>query len=365
MTRLNLIRFFNQNKWLGILRRIPCGLNLRLRLSVPFLCFFLLSACSGGADAAFKDYQQRLERLLEQAAPTAPQANPQTIPTISSQRLDVARVSLSLLDSMRLNHCTLGQLVAERNSSLGKVRSPSALLFYELQIIPALRTCIAQGNLSTDLASQLESALAQKQAQRSTVIHNFLTTDEHIRALLRPSVANLNAPLSDSDMESIFSAAQALAAILDALDKPEQLNEEQWLHHIRVLGQHSSQRAHWGSYWQTLNHSVAKLDQLTGLLQQAQSLNCREGQPNQTARYLSNVLLGPYTDTIQATMAQLDQLGRTLAPLLQRMSAYSETESWRSYLQYLEAQIYEIPRASQQHAEAWQQLLAPCGLMPQ
>lgn len=334
------------------------------RLIILSCLAIFLTACSGGASATFDDYQQRLERLLQSQAESAQPHAVSSMPRVHHLRVAPEEVSLSLLDSMRLNRCELGQLVAERNSSLGRVRTQSLQLYYELRLIPALERCLQDAELSDRLKSELSNALTTKVENLPLAIHNFITTDETFRAQFRSSVHTLQMPLSQQQYQDIRSSIAALDYFAHQLQQASTqtpaVDSQEWQTQLRHIGQITVL----SRYWQSQRYSLSRMQQLTHLLSSVDQLQCHNGRASDQAQYLSNVLMHIYIPQIQATLSQYDSIGRQLEPLLTTFAALSVKTEWGDYLFELNALHHQLRAESQRHAEQWQRLLAPCGLQP-
>ncbi|MGR5471306.1 DUF3080 family protein, partial [Vibrio astriarenae] len=71
--------------------------------------------------AVFQKYHQRLATVLEVSASTIEESAAVTIPDKRVLFHDLPRVSLGLLESYQLRRCGLFNLIAQKNSPLGKV----------------------------------------------------------------------------------------------------------------------------------------------------------------------------------------------------------------------------------------------------
>ena len=92
-----------------------------------FIWLFLLGGCGGDiAQQRFAEYQLRMSRVLDAEPPEAASLPLPDYPRARSlQRQAAPRASIGMLDLLALNDCELHTLVAERNSSLGKMAAAS------------------------------------------------------------------------------------------------------------------------------------------------------------------------------------------------------------------------------------------------
>ena len=155
-------------------------------------------------------YRDRLSRTLgiELASPSPlktplaplPKKNPSNFQDIN---LDLSQ--LLALDSCGLsaNSKDLSSLIAERNSILGKVMTPSTQLHYELQLLNSLNYCLKSTNaksaqlitevkLDEELRQALQAISALKQQQLPERMLALLMQDDTLRQQLQGSQRPLN-----------------------------------------------------------------------------------------------------------------------------------------------------------------------------
>ncbi len=329
------------------------------------LLVLTLSACSDTVMSRMDNYANRLERLAgEQQPPVALITAPEQ-PRVSEVRLQLPELSISLTDSFRLNQCRLGHLIAERNSSLGKVMTPAAQLYYEIDVTHALKECLAAPlDLSPRLRESLEQALTQKEGALKLAVHNFLTTDDVWRSSFRLSRNTL--PLTEADdFTHTFTAlryfAHTLSLIVADPHHPE-INLTQWHEQLETLGQ----AQFLSSYWRTLATVPAELDALTELLNKAtNNIGCTNIARPQKAEYLHNVMLHIFIAKLQPAFARWVHYGQQLDPVIQQLTELTQGSTWPSYVQQLnQGKVQSLQRSTREHAEQWQVLLKKCRLSP-
>lgn len=120
----------------------------------------VLTACADDpAEHMLNDYRHRLARSLKQALVAPPVVEPAQRPSARDLTLSVSDQRIGLLDFLKLYSCSLGRVVGERNSILGKVAPASLRLFNELDFLRLAPVCVAQ------LREQGRDTLAQKLAE--------------------------------------------------------------------------------------------------------------------------------------------------------------------------------------------------------
>ncbi|HBP93160.1 MAG TPA: hypothetical protein DD710_11575, partial [Alcanivorax sp.] len=113
--------------------------------------------------ARWQDYLARLERLTRQPVPPAAALELRPYPGNAALRRPLPDLRTGLLNYLGLRHCDLMSLVSERNSALGKLRSASLRLDYELTFIERGQRCLNGAALEDpELIGLLERTLEVK-----------------------------------------------------------------------------------------------------------------------------------------------------------------------------------------------------------
>lgn len=325
----------------------------------------ILTACTRAVDHHFDDYQGRLARLLDTDIPTAPLPENPRMPRTQSVQQAIPEFSIGLLASTRLNRCRAGALVAERNSSLGRVQSVDARLLYEIRMIDALQDCLNSPVAeSDDLREILESALAHKIDTLPLWIDRFLTSDDVIRSRLRVSRSPLTLDGTDPAEASIAALtyfADVFAA-LNADPKGYQVDPSAWTSHMRTLGQQDFLSDLWRTQ-QVVQQGLITSNEL--LENAAQRVGCaRVGTPRE-AEYLQNVMMNFWIEGLQGQLARLQGYQHQISRELERLTAHVLHPEWTAYIESLVGtdSIAERNRAlTREHAELWQVFLEQCDL---
>ncbi len=133
-----------------------------IRVAFLLLALCLAACSSSGPSADLAEYLTRLERVLEQESHRGAEASFPRLPTVRELRLEAAEATFDILDFLRIRQCELHLVVAERNSSLGRLARPSQRLVYELDFLRLGDDCLDairddHPDLADDLARVLES----------------------------------------------------------------------------------------------------------------------------------------------------------------------------------------------------------------
>ncbi|WP_028762581.1 DUF3080 family protein [Shewanella colwelliana] len=329
--------------------------------SLLLIAALLVSGCQPNKDADFvwHDYTKRLESVLE--IPFEPaDFIPLTLPKAAHQT--PTRLNISILQSFKLNHCKLGALIADHNSSLGKVAPPSQRLIYHIRFIQLAPECIEALDDSA-LINALTIGLAQKQQQALDVFTQMITRDKSINKRLFIGYDSLtldNMQHGRLEFESALSRLNGIKQQIISQDWQQIAIQdlEQTLaifHHQPLLNQ----------YLRSLSLSVFELRELNDYLFQHQArVLCRPGHVNQQQAILQNVFHKYYLAQTQAYLSQLNQLHYRLSEPMQQL--FEDT----IYQDYVNAHFADnddalpthLKRQMKRHVKWWKAFRTRCNI---
>jgi hypothetical protein len=312
----------------------------------------LTLACSqpDESEQTLSRYHQTLANLnAHQSAPPARQTM-MPMPRSTDLRMEIERISIGLLDSMQLDKCRAGGLVANRNSALGKMRSPSAQLRYELDSLMALAECrrspVAEDERMDEL---LAEAIQHKQRTLPHYIDRALATGDEVRHALRPASSLL--PPGEDNFEPAIAALDYLTQLLNtALSQPRAaMDLEDFNHHFQTLAQSDFLPRHWRSQ-QRLQTWLSAFNE---------ELDAFSTQPDCDSNW--QLASKEFRQTILPLAERWNGYRKQIAPLVAELSAFSEQPEWQRYLSSLNAMGSEIPKQIQKHKLNWSQVEGDCG----
>ncbi|WP_409526240.1 DUF3080 family protein [Nitrincola sp. MINF-07-Sa-05] len=341
-----------------------------------------ISGCSEPTpEKMMQTYAQRLGNALDQPVdfttshlPPLPQQPPRR-----QRLLPVTEIREGLFDVLNLRHCNLLPLIAERNSSLGRVMPPSQQLIYELQFLQAIGECEEHLRALVNTDSDLEEVLLQvseihriKRDNLPAVIWNsFYTAPEMEKqfAINQPPLPLNNAGLLATIEPSLLMFARISGLTLVDAESIDPIA-------IKALEQDYERlyRSDFGAQWlKSLLHLTHLLDATADAIEKRLERLpvCYNNRPNPQAEILRNVFTRFYAGEIQGYLATVHQQGirwlelqqRIMEPLpvpgpatlyyRQVISTDTQNSLWQTYTV-----------ARDRHTSAWQQLLGQCGMMP-
>jgi hypothetical protein len=347
-----------QNRHLACINYSPNAGNCiwPFRLGLLLICLWFIG-CTPNSDTALADYRDRLERTLKLELP-APTALKAPMPELSdSPAIPISDIRLDLLDMLALDSCglqpnqpSLGHLIAERNSSLGKVMAYSSQLQYEMKLLRALTACLKDKNVPIDLRATLANIFAQKQQQLPARLLNFLLRDPQ----LRQQIYGSQRPL---DLTS-GQGAETLIALQNLLQLKQKLLDHNYQEASVIDINQQLAVLYQGQVLADLQHSLrSNLTQLQTLNQQLKLWNpawCKA----ETQTILQQVLAQVFIAQVQRQFAHQDGIAQQLIPTL--IALYADTVFSRE----IESRFYQpwqqLHSELKIHIGWWQQLQSTC-----
>lgn len=358
--------------------KIAASVTQKLSLRTALLlCFavILLSACSRTSSSALSDYQRRIARLTDSQVIPIELPQFERLPRVQETRSEIPEYTISLVTSQRLNRCRAGQLIADRNSSLGRVQPPHLRLRHEIEMLIALPECLADTDVaSPSIATELTAAIAHKQETLPLWKQRLVTAETILRDTLRPGRNVLNPDEMRGAQETLAALDNilyVLAAIDNYLHDPRhtdalvELNlADFWQPSWQVLGQSDFLPRYWRSQQHALGAMRALNQQLAGA---DQALRCSATRIPVEAEYLHTVMLNFWIAELQPMFARWDGFHQQLTVRLLELQGYYELPAWQDYFEHLVGSNSYAAQLQQEvriHAEYWQQVLAACQLNP-
>lgn len=333
-----------------------------LNALLGYTVLFMVSACNPAPTGLHQlhDYQQRVANTLAVEPIVYEPLTALRAPTARDVQLTIPRLQLSLLDSMRLDTCKAGQLIAERNSALGRLEAGIMRYYSDRKLLAALHECgtqLAQDN--PDLAARVMKQAEAKSELMPALLLQALSHDKSIRSVI--SMADRPLAVADS---SIFSTRiSALNTVLRVIDSDAQLPTEAEL--STALEQLEKDR-YIAQLWRALQENRKYLQQLQPLVAEMSApAGCLSaGVPNR-ARVLRQVFISTFSGPVQQHIGQLTRQSRQLTPYLEALARATETaDIWQVHLRQISTLDDQLIEATRNHVEYWQQFFADCNFQP-
>lgn len=317
-----------------------------------------LTACSepNNLDTSWRDYQTNLTEAVQAPAPPVRPTPLPIMPRSADLRINIERLSVGLLDALRLDQCRLGQVIAQRNSALGHAQSATARLRYELDSMLAIEECL-QSEAMTEprITTLLEDALTHKHTTLPLYIDQVLTRSDAFRQSLR--AARRPHPLvEDTSFTDTLAALEYLTQTFNAALSNElmQVDLAAYNRHIQTLSQSDFLPRH----WRTMQTNAAWLTSLNRYLEDAK-IDCAHIEPPGRAVH------SMFTTTIAPLLQRWADYHYKLAPPLLQLQAMSVQGEWRAYIGELigaGSHAEQVSELTARHSDLRQQTFSPCQL---
>ncbi|WP_135445263.1 DUF3080 domain-containing protein [Vibrio tasmaniensis] len=328
-----------------MVRRVISSLLVRSTL----LCLtMVLTGCfDDSPQNYFDDYQTKIANVQD-ADEIQQDWELESLPRKRELFIEVPSLSIGLIDSYQLRQCGLFNLIAERNSVLGKVADEFRNYDYQVALLEGVGQCLSNNELDPEIVELLKEIEQQKLAQFPLHQWNLIYASEAMQSQMRGSQW-LRADIG----EQVRQTRDALEHINRALNTPlvsgKTTEVQEGLEKSSTLG----------DLYYSLSRASVELDTITKQLSTFDAnIICGEQRDTTKFRYLNNVFEQQYIDKVQPYMAQLDGYYQQLAPQLAMFDAQPELHSYYFPIQ----DAHQAFRSStHRHVDYWQQLFKRCG----
>jgi len=311
----------------------------------------------------FSTYGERLGNLLERSPPPLAEADPAPFPDSRELLQPQPDLRAGLLQTLRLADCQLLHLVAERNSSLGKVQPPSYRFAYEVRFLRGVETCLEQP-LEEEMRKWLQTLQQQKWAALPALFWNMLLQTDTIRHQLVPQGPPLE-PDAQPGKVAVRQLLELLALLAGQLHQ-QALPDETRLDRLEALLKQARGSRYGGRLLFSLDYTNTQLQQLNPFLNAGvETVVCRPGYSRQQYEYLQNVLNKFWGGQLQPYLAMLNRQYYAIADDLATLLSLAASPKLVAYrLNYAggrrSAAILRLRQNTLDHVKIWQRLSKRC-----
>ena len=342
----------------------PGKLSHVVYVSSAMLIGVCLSACTMDLpEDRLQDYETRLFRTLDIAVTRHGTRGFTRFPARRQLQLNRTRESIDILDLWSIRECALHVVVAQKNSSLGRVARPSTRMFYELDFLRLTPACIEyliQAG-KDDLAATLGDVQARKQMSLPAIIwQGVLGGEEYQRYWKVPQ------QLDDYPAAVSYSADRAVAAL--ASDVQRWLGGDYEFDSALVEANLKTLRTgDGGALFKSAALQAEYLGRIDTALQQRlkEAPVCRSAG-DEKAAILDNVVRKYFVGVIQPWSVQLQSRAYKLDAVrdLEALLAAGEPAAFGAWRERRDHLIVEALRAPREHVETLLPIMRQCGLVP-
>ncbi|MDA0145271.1 DUF3080 domain-containing protein [Vibrio sp. RW] len=326
----------------------PRLLSNLLRRSPLVLLTVVLGGCfEEGPGDLFDDYQTKIARVQD-ADEIKESWEFASLPRKRELLLDVPSLSIGLIDSYQLRQCGLFNLIAEKNSVLGKVVDEFRNYDYQVALLEGVGQCLANNELDPEIVELLKEIEQQKLAQFPLHQWNLIYASDAMQSQMRGSQW-LRADIGDQVRQTSDALKHINQALNTSLVSGKTIEVQEVLEKSSTLG----------DLYYSLARASVELDTITKQLTTFDAnIICGKQRDTTKFRYLNNVFEQQYIGKVQPYMAQLDSYYQQLASQLVMFDAQPELHSYYFPIQDTH-QAFRL--STRRHVDYWQRLFKRCG----
>jgi len=347
-----------------MLRLYTEAMKLIHSIVISSICAWLIACGAVSADAVYRDYVERLARTLDVEMPAVELESIKAFPARRQLKLIEPEMKMGLLDFLKLQDCNLQQLIAQRNSSLGKVMPDSQRLIYEHKLMQSLQSCLQLDRQEPEYIVWMQKLLASKQAMRQIIFWNTVIASPEMAQFFSPSAPYFKV----SDIEQRQDIQRALSQLLSwqsNLGGDRNLNADS----LEQAYLSIAAEQYGGQLIQSAVLAKVWVDSGTLLIHSALEKRplCPQGRATPQSTIMQNILNKFFVAKIQPHLARIQGELQALSQQFAIVEIQNGQEAYRQYYQrYLSKQGLpkQYAQSIKQHVQAWQRLLKQCGAMP-
>lgn len=320
--------------------------------TVAILLPSLVSCSQPSTVSSLHELHGRVTFTLDiELTPLTFEPRPPQFPDVRVLRPTASTPTMSFLTALQLNHCRAGQLIAERNSALGRLDDGFSRFQDDQSLINALRQC-AKSPQSEAFATELITAAQQLSDETSTRLARAFATDKGLRHALTMATTPL-VTISDTEFSHSINALNAVTSWLESPNSAVDLNEP-----LKVLAQEN--------YLPQLMRSIAEYsvllaqfsEQLDNLAQPAGCLS--KGIPERAHR-LHSAFISIFIKQTQADLADIQRQYQRFSEALNTLAMKAPQPELKRYLNQWALYDARLTQATKSFVQPWQQFFAACG----
>lgn len=322
----------------------------------------LLSGCAEHKKIAndLDDYSERLQSYTGITLAPALEISRLNAPDKQLTKVDIERTSINLREFYAFNDCSLNQLVAQRNTALGKMQLPSSRYAYESELIFELLAC--QQKLKKDedreekaeLREKLANWTTVKQEQLPLVWANLITQSTETALHFTGGTGYI----SGTSTDNFQATKQALTFLLKSRTQ-HPVDTEALELHLQQL----NNSALLAKQWRTQLLLKQELDNVSSLLTTYLNNNtCSTLKEEKSIEIMQNIFRIFFAELIQPVAGQLNRYYYELSPLVEQLAnAPKMPAEFSQYLLLHNKDNYDAYAQSMQaHIKIWQQIFTRC-----
>jgi len=349
---------------------------------IPLLIVYIFTVLTGCGQSrppekVFKQLLEKISNVTDVPVNLTKRGEPMlSYPRSRDLVMPVKEIRVGFSTYIGLGRCGLVGEVSARNSSLGKLQSPTTRLLYETRFLRKLKGCIQDLQQSNEseknkFLAELQSISDQKTEILPYVFWNATFGSPEFRVLL--SIPREPLPMESESFATElvtalrFISAHGLDLQSDQDPKDQSILESQYyiLQSSKLIGQLLQGMVVTTNYMQQGSEILETVAEQRKL--------CPIGKKTVKGEYLFNIFQKFYIGEAQPYISQIYTQGRPLVETIHELVKEQTIEipdAFQSfYDQTLNAEVdgstwVKFNKALSRHTIAWQTVLKQCDLMP-
>ncbi len=283
-------------------------------------------------------------------------------PTSTLLNIEKSDTNLSLLQLNELAHCKLAQIVAEHNTTLGKVATHANRFIYNIEFLKHVDTCII-GTENEQLKALLNRAKSEKIAAIPKYWQNLLAGSSEITTIWTISRFPLAIDVNQGEQDTL-NALNQLANVSHSIKQNQfsEINSETVTDSLEKLNNNPYLSSLFTAIKQQIGYTKLITEQL---YKHDLDKICETGKSNQAGKILTNIFSKYYAKQLQPYHNQLlTKYQRVRAHLVTIYSHKINNAAINSNL-INEIETYaDLKAVSLTHVIWWQKLYKKCVITP-
>jgi hypothetical protein len=327
------------------------------------LSVIYLLGCSPKPSDTYSEYQLRLSSVIDRKSPTN-----ETLTQLPRPLVDkpLSKISLSIIEFASINHCKLSQIIAKKNSQLGKVQPASEALKYNIDFVQYVQNCV--DDPLTDNVETKNKLIAVKKEKLQQFIQSFeymLFNEPELSQFTYLTASDI---AFDRHSEQQTASLEALVALThlrsQLLLKPtsEMINTN----NITVALQKLYKNKFIPKLITSTKRQIVFNTATTNWLNQINITDelCPVGKNKHKAQILSNVFSKFYLETLQPYQSQLTNMLEKTSPHLFKL--------WKNHRDLAvlfnpddnNSLLNQMKTSAVKHVKWWQNFYKTCEIRP-
>jgi hypothetical protein len=333
--------------------------NKRLTRLIFFVTATLcLQACQPkqSLPTALENYSDRIYKVLLLENKDININSTLNFPLKTSLIVEIPDLNIKMRAFYAIENCAIKQLIAERNTALGKTQLPSVRLKYEWDLINELKNCSQQDiNIKNKpLLDKMDTWLSQKEAAFPLNWANMITQSDEFYLSLSASAGFIEGNEEDNFTQSLFDLKNLISI---------KQNPQQQLLTMESSLQSVNNHRLYARLWRSQQLLAAYLNIMTDDISQwSNTFTCKTRKEKEKLAIIRNVFTLFFIQEIQPIASQINHYHYILKPELVNISEDPELpQAFRVVISnYTNNEFTEYQESMLKHVKLWQEIFKKC-----